>query len=101
LAAVNVEAVDLAAVDVEAVNPQVVDVELVDLDSVDLKAVDQVGGTMGAETLFIGLLIIVGIDRIEYNCVCQRMRDATGWECETVNLGMMQYLTYAALGVNS
>jgi len=40
------------------------------LEAINLEAVVREGGTMGAETLFIGSLIIVGMKRIKYNMVC-------------------------------
>jgi len=51
-----------------------------------LEAVDLEGGVTAAETLFIGQLVI---------------GSETGWERETVDLGMILYLVYAVLGVNS
>jgi len=49
------KAVDLVAVDLEAVDPQ----------AVDPKTVDREGGAMGAETVFLGSLVFVGMHRIE------------------------------------
>jgi len=45
----------LKAVDLEAVDPQ----------AVDPKTVDREGGAMGAETVFLGSLVFVGMHRIE------------------------------------
>jgi len=84
-----------------AVDPEAVNLEAVDLDAVDLEAVDWEGGVMGGETWFIVYPIIVGPRRIEYNQVPQQMKDETGWEWETVDLGMMQYSVYAVVSVNS
>jgi hypothetical protein len=65
------------------------------LEVVNLQAVVWEGGAMGAETLFIGKLVIMEMLRIEYNTVCQE----TGWTRETVDLGMRQYAVYAVLGL--
>jgi hypothetical protein len=46
--------------------------------AVNLEAVDQEGDAMGAETLFIGLLVNVRMYRVEYNMVCSEMRDWLG-----------------------
>jgi len=45
---------------------------------VNLEAVVLEGGVPGAESLFIGYLVMVGIWRIEYNIVCREMRDWIG-----------------------
>jgi hypothetical protein len=37
---------------------------------------------------------------IDWNRVCQEMRDVTGWEQNPVDLGMTRYIAYAVLGVN-
>ena len=72
------------------------------LKVVNLEAVVREGGATGAETLFIGSLVIVGMYRIEYNMFCREMRMAgsgrqsiVGW-CST---RCMQYSAYAVLGV--
>jgi hypothetical protein len=82
------EVVDLQGVDLEAVNLEVVHLELVDLvavdleddylEAVDLKATDREGGATGAESQFIGYLVIAGKYTIEYNNVCREMRDWQG-----------------------
>jgi hypothetical protein len=43
-----------------------------------LEAINLEGGETGAETLFIGYLVIVGMWGIEYNTVCREMRDWLG-----------------------
>jgi len=59
----------------------------------------------GAETLFIGQLVIVRMKRIEYNMVCREMSDWLGaggsrsWD--DASRRSMQYSVYAVLGVNS
>ena len=40
------------------------------MEAVNLQAVVWEEGATGAETLFIGQLVIVGMYRIEYNMVC-------------------------------
>jgi hypothetical protein len=62
---------------------------------VKLEAAVQKGVTMGADIVFIGSLVIVGMLRIEYNIVCRE----TGWERETVDVGMMQSAVHAGLSV--
>jgi len=66
------------------------------------------GGATGAETLFIGSLMIVGMYRIEYNMVCREMRDWVGagdsgsWDnavCGVCSTQCMLYSVYAVLGV--
>jgi len=44
------------------------------LEAVSLEPVVREGGVTGAETLFIGSLVIVGMYRIEYNMFCREMR---------------------------
>jgi hypothetical protein len=45
------------------------------MEEVELKAVDREQGVLGAKTLFIVKLLIVGMKKIEYSKVCQKMRD--------------------------
>jgi hypothetical protein len=50
-----------------------------------LEAVVREGGALRAEILFIGLLIIGGMSKIEYNMVCRE----AGWDRDTLDVGMM------------
>jgi len=80
-------------------------------EAVDLEAVDRKRGVAVAETVFIGLLVIVGIQRVEYNNkIRQEMRDWLGagasrsWDDAVLGLCStlcMLYSVYAILGVNS
>jgi hypothetical protein len=45
---------------------------------IDLEAVDREGGAMGAETLFIDLLVIVEMKRVEYKTSRREMRKWLG-----------------------
>jgi hypothetical protein len=76
--------------------------------AVNLEVVVREVGVTGAETLFIGQLILVGMLRIEYNMVCQEMRDWLGagdsqcWDdavCSVSSSQLMLYSVYAVLGV--
>jgi hypothetical protein len=78
------------------------------LEAVNLEAVVQEGGTTGAETIFIGLLVIVGMRRIECCMVCREMRHCLGaggsqcWNdggCGGCITQCMLYSVYAVLSV--
>jgi hypothetical protein len=43
------------------------------LEAVKLEAEDRKGGAMDAENLLIGLLVILGMKRVEYDMVCSEM----------------------------
>ena len=48
------------------------------LEAISLEAVVWKVGAMGAETILIGKLMMLGMKRIEYNMVCQEMRPCQG-----------------------
>jgi hypothetical protein len=79
------------------------------LEAVNLEAVVGEGGVPGAETAFIGSLVIVGMQRIENNMVCGEMRDWLGagdsqsWDDAVrcvCSSQCMQYAVYTVLCVN-
>jgi len=74
---------------------EAVNLHTADLQMVHLKVVDWEGSATGAETLFIGELIIVGMYQIEYNKVHQEMRDwmAEG-DSQSWNVCRTQYMLY-------
>ena len=80
------------------------------MEAVNLEAEVREGGANGAQTLFIGQLVIVGMWRIQYNMVCSEMRnllgagDSRSWDDAVRGeycTRCMLYLVYAVLGVNS
>jgi len=75
---------------------------------VNLEAVGREGDATGADILFIGQLIIVIMERIEYNMVCQEIKDRLGagdsrsWDdivCCVRSTQCMLYLAYTVLAV--
>jgi hypothetical protein len=95
----------LDRVDLEAINLMAVNLEAVNLESVDQEAL-----AMLPDILSIGWLVIVGIQRIEYNVIprelsdglevlhSQSCDDAVGGVCSTQ---CMLFLVHAVLSVNS
>jgi uncharacterized protein YjbI with pentapeptide repeats len=57
-------------INLKAVNLEAVNLEAVYLKAVNLQGIDREACVMEVETLFIGELVIVGMQRIEYNKVC-------------------------------
>jgi hypothetical protein len=102
---VYMEAVDLEAVDLEEVDLPVVGQKVVNLEVVDLEAVDRERGATGAETRFLGYLVIEGMLRIGYNKGPPRDEGLAGSGGQSM-LGRcshrcMQYSVYTVLGVDS